>query len=124
MVSEPILAVDAVLSAVNLFTFGFTSYKALDIRSSLAVGLYRRQAMWIGAIAGVYTILLSETFLFALVFTTSSGIVDLAVSLSQDAGIIAIFAWVDTSTRIARRADPLLRDSLKWRRVRLPSGRF
>jgi hypothetical protein len=119
-VSELALAEDTILSAVILLTFGYTSYKAFEIRKSLGVGLYRRQALWIGAISGLYTLLLFETFLFTFVFTTSSGVIDLAVSLSQDAGIIAIFAWVDTSTRIARRSDPLLRDSLSWTKVRLP----
>jgi hypothetical protein len=110
---------EAVASALDVSVLGYTSYKALQIRRSLAVRLYRRQALWLAAITGFYTLLTADTFLFVFVFTTTSPVVDEAVSLSQQAGIISIFAWADTSTRIARRSDPLLRDSLGWTKIRL-----
>jgi hypothetical protein len=119
MADELTLAFETVGSAADVLVLAFTSYKALQIRRSLAVGLYRRQALWLAAITGFYTLLIAETFFFVFVYPTTNPLVDWAASLSQQAGIISVFAWVDTSTRIARRSDPLLRDTLAWTKIRL-----
>ena len=53
-------------------------------------------------------------------FLPYNQVADLAVSILQGMVILAIFAWVDTSALIARRSDPMLRDSIHWSKLRRP----
>jgi hypothetical protein len=118
MVSD-LLVLDAVGVVVILGVLAYTAYWALVIRRSLMVQLFRRQALWTGAIAAIYTGLFSVAFTFLLIIHSSSSLLDFIVSVSQDIGIIMIFAWIDTSVKIARRSDPLLRDTLSWSKLRI-----
>ena len=106
-------------SAVIVGILALTAYRALAIRRSLAVGLYRRQALWAGTIASIYVVLFGLNLPFVYLVPLNAW-VDLAFSFLQDVGIIMLFAWIDASTQIARRSDPLLRDSVRWTKIRRP----
>ncbi|HYB76255.1 MAG TPA: hypothetical protein VEC08_04790 [Nitrososphaerales archaeon] len=118
MSGDPLMVFDILTGVVVLLIFGYTTYISTNIGWSLAVGLYRRQALWVSVLSAIYALLLLETFISVFYLSTESAPEDLIVSLSQDIGIIAIFAWADASARIARRSDPLLRDSLNWSKLR------
>jgi hypothetical protein len=83
------------------FIMGYPGFWALSVRRGLAVRLYRNQALGIALVCLV--------FFFAVVEPT--GVVYAYF-------LIAIFYWMDASILAARRTDPLLRDTLFWRRLR------
>jgi hypothetical protein len=104
---------DALASVVLLSLLALSALRALQIRGSLSVGLYRRQALWTASICVLFILILSIDFVF-IFFLPYNSIVDLVVSVMQGASIFTIFGWIDTSTLIARRSDPLLRNTIHW----------
>jgi hypothetical protein len=93
-----LVGAEAAFSAIFLYA----AYWAFDIRRGLAVNLYRNQALGIGLVALVFLIagvLVSYTITYFLVLTF-------------------ILYWVDVSALAARRTDPLLRDTLRWSKLR------
>jgi hypothetical protein len=92
----------AFLDAPQIFIFLFPAYWAFDIRRALAVRVYRNQALGIG--------LVSLAFLFLGIF--------ISTSFSYNLSLIVIFYWLDASILAARRSDPLLRDTLRWSKLR------
>jgi hypothetical protein len=91
--------------------FGYAGFWAFNIRHSLAVGLYRSQATGVGLIATV----VGATVAVAASNGTGNPVVITPFALTV---ALAVFYFVDASTVAARRSDPLLRDTLRWSRVR------
>jgi hypothetical protein len=119
LASESLVATTLLLETIVLSLLVISAYRALQIRRSLSVGLYRRQALWTASISIIFVGLLSVSFLFTLVLPFNAWI-DLAVSILQGAGIFILFGWVDNSTLISRRSDPLLRNTIRWTAIRRP----
>ena len=95
----------------------YASYWAFSFRSSFAVGLYRRQAFWLGMISLVFAAVSCLDYFGAAFYPQSSGL-DVVVTLSQNLTVIVAFFWIDSSVLVGRRSDPLLRDTIKWSRLR------
>ena len=119
MASETLALGDAIVALATYAIIIYTSYRAFSVRRSLAVGLYRRQALWVAAIAILFFVVfgIDDLFIFGLPYNTD---IDLLVSFLNNGTILVIFGWVDTSTLIARRSDPLLRNTIRWTGVRKP----
>jgi len=96
--------------AIPLVPLGYVIYWALEIRHALFVRLYRNQALGVALVA--LSLLFSVYSGLPPVVLTAFGIVLVFV------GIFLVFYWIDISLRAARRSDPLLRDTLKWSKVR------
>ena len=97
--------------------FAYAAYWAFGIRHALAVRLYRRQALGIG----VLVIAMWATILaFVLVPNATSPLLSFAQISAFSFLFIVLFYWIDASALAARRSDPLLRDTLRWSRVRIP----
>jgi hypothetical protein len=75
--------------------------------------LYRRQALWTASISILFICVLSIDFVFEF-FLPYNSVVDLIVSVMGGGTIFTMFGWVDTSTLVARRSDPLLRNTIRW----------
>ena len=101
----------------------YAAYWSFLIRRKMMTGLYRRQTFIVGLISlyGVVSIIL---FYAAYFFVTGlptafkpvlDGVQDLLYASIFTIGL----AWADSSIRVGRRLDPLLRDSFRWSRVRL-----
>lgn len=96
-------------------------YSALSVRRILGVRLYRHQALGVGLI--VIAMWLS------LLFFSASGIFANNLYLSNGLmyvgggfifmTLLATFYWIDSSVRSAMLSDPMVRDPLRWRQVRL-----
>jgi hypothetical protein len=102
------------LVVLVLIPFFVGAYWAYIIRHSLAVGIYRNQALGItvlGILLGI-GILASSTIRGS--DPTSLFLGDLFAALPYG----FTFYWVDASMLAVRRADPLLRDTFKWTRTR------
>jgi hypothetical protein len=105
------------LSLPELVIFVYAAYWAFDIRRGLAVRLYRDQALGIGLIIVIFGAFYANAWWFFGATQTN-----LALSvLQQTAGFglsLSVFYWLDASILASRRSDPLLRDTLHWKRVR------
>ncbi len=89
----------------------YAAYWAFAIRRALVGRMYRSHALWLGAVAllmgGTGFITYSNDPFFAYVLATFYG------------GLFVVFfAFIDSTVRVARRADPLLRSVLHWERLR------
>jgi hypothetical protein len=101
--------------------FLFASYEALAIRRALAVQLYRSQALGIGLVAISFMILFAFT-LSVVPFLPPGTCGPFGTPINYPFTYFAwlvLFYWIDASVRAARRSDPLLRDTLRWNRVRI-----
>jgi hypothetical protein len=79
--------------------------------------LYRRQAFWLGTISVLFAVISFLDYFGAAFYFQSSGL-DVIVTLSQNATVIVAFFWIDSSILVGRRSDPLLRDTIRWSRLR------
>ncbi len=96
----------------TLVVSAYATYWAFSIRHALAAGAYRRQALGIGVVALVFPI--------GFFAGTESFSVDPSFFwfVPLYASFATVLFWVDASTFVARRSDPLMRDTLHWTRLR------
>jgi hypothetical protein len=106
-----------------LLAIGFGSYDAfwsLNLGRALRVKSYARQLLIIGLFSVYGTALF---FLFYTVYFLSPNLLNSPVYSLQVAFYAVLppltFAWVDSTIRLGRRSDPLLRDPLRWSKLRL-----
>jgi hypothetical protein len=104
-------------SVILIPNFGYAAYWAFSIRKALAVPTYRRQAFGIGIL--VVTIFGALT-LFILVPSSTSAASTLVQFVGFYVLFLVLFYWIDASVLTTRRYDPLLRDVLYWRKIRVP----
>ena len=98
----------AVGTAIPAAILTYSTYKALEIRKSLAAPIYRRHALWMGLVCGVLA--------FNVVPNLAQGPY---IVVYNAIGPVVILAWLDASIPVARRSDPFLKSPLKWEKVRL-----
>ncbi len=97
--------------------FGYSSYWAFIIRRALVQRLYRRQAWWVGWMA-IYFVALSTFLTLALTFNVNLLPINILGGLLISSGFIVLFLWIDSTIRVARRSDPLYRDTARWSKLR------
>ncbi|HMD78879.1 MAG TPA: hypothetical protein VKF39_02730, partial [Nitrososphaerales archaeon] len=89
----------------------FAAYWAFSIRHSLVGRVYRNHALWLGVLC-------------VLVAVQRVGNNSIDPTLNAIGGFTllilfpVVFAFIDTTVRVARRSDPLLRSILHWESVR------
>ena len=97
--------------------FSYAAYWAFTIRRVLVHRLYRRQASWVLGM-GVYFVALSSFLTLAIFYSVNTLYVNILGGTLIGSGFIVIFAWMDSTIRVARLSDPLSRDTLRWSRLR------
>jgi hypothetical protein len=109
---------------VLLAIYSYVAYIGFGIRHTFSVGLYRRQALGIGFVALIFSILLLNNFVFSYIPPNKP--TDIAHTNSGPAGVVifflfflVLFYWIDVSVLAAKKSNPLLKDILYWRRVRV-----
>jgi hypothetical protein len=90
----------------------YAGYWAFSIRKALAGRIYRNHALWLGAFCVPFAVSSFITY-------TNSPIISELLDVYFAALILTVFAWVDSTIPVARRSDPLLRNILRWDKVRL-----
>ena len=97
----------------------YDAYWSLRLRRAFRVRTYSRQALIVGLFS-VYGVVLFV--LFYLTYFLDPNLLNSPVGTFQEALYVVLppvaFAWIDTSIRMGRRTDPLLRDPLQWSKVR------
>jgi len=105
--------VGVVFAIASQGIFLYAAYWAFSIRRALAVRIYRNQALGVGLIS------LSWIIVFVNYVIVSQFLGFVAYTII-DVLVWAIFLYfVDSSVLDGRQSDPLLRDTLHWRRARL-----
>jgi len=107
-----------VLVAAEVLIFSYAAYWGFSIRRALYVRVYRNQALGIGLVAvsfGIFSVGLAALIYIVPGHVNPSAAVAPLVAL----GILTVFYWIDVSMLVARRSDPLLRDTLHWTRLRV-----
>jgi hypothetical protein len=95
----------------------YAVFWALSIWRRLSVRLYRNQAFGIGIVAASFALL--DLAQFTPVVTGGEQVGGEVVGFTIIfLVLVVLFYWIDASILAARRADPLLRDTLYWRRLR------
>jgi uncharacterized membrane protein (DUF485 family) len=98
----------------------YAAYWSFGLRKALKVRAYSRQLLIVGIFSIYGTVLY---FLFYIVYFFAPALFNSPVGTVQQALYLVLapvaFAWVDSSIRVGRRSDPLLRDPLHWSRLRL-----
>ncbi len=100
--------IEAIETIVPDVLLAYACYWGLSIRRALAIRLYRNQAMGIGLISATFGLV--TTFTYASNGTTF----ELAPLF-----VAVMFYWIDASVLASRRTDPLLRDTIHWKRIRI-----
>ncbi len=112
-ISTVSIAVSLVVGAI----FSYGAYWALTIRKALMSYLYRRQALWVGGVA-IYFVAQSVFVALAILYDATGFYVNLLAAAFIAVGSAAIFVWIDSTVLVARRSDPLQRDTLHWSKLR------
>ena len=97
--------------------FSYAAYWAFITRRVLIHHLYRRQASWVVGM-GLYFVVLSSFLTFAIFYNLNSLYVDILGGVVIGSGFVVIFAWMDSTIRVAHLSDPLSRDTLRWSKLR------
>ncbi len=97
--------------------FSYAAYWAFTIRRFLVHRLYRRQASWVTGM-GIYFVALSSFLAFAIFYSLNTLYVNVLGGVLIGSGFVVIFAWMDSTIRVARLSDPLSRDTLRWSKLR------
>jgi hypothetical protein len=104
----------------QLALLSIAAYQALAIQRALPVRLFRNQAGGMGLVAvGLIVLFVGRTTIAPFLPPGSSAPNGLLNYLLFDFTWLVLFYWIDASIRAARRSDPLLRDTLRWSRVRI-----
>jgi hypothetical protein len=90
----------------------YATYWALSIRRALTSHVYRNHALWLGIVC-VYVALTGF-----LSYSSVPAVIE-AEFVFYATLFVVIFAYIDSTVRVARRSDPLLRSILRWETLRL-----
>ncbi len=112
-----IASIAAILTIIVGTVFSYGAYWALTIRKALMSGIYRRQALWVGGV-GLYFAIVSVFAAFIAISDITGIYLNLLAASLIVLGFIVCFDWIDSTLRVARRSDPLLRDTIHWSKLR------
>jgi hypothetical protein len=94
----------------------YAAYWAFSIRHALAVPMYRRQAFGIGfVVLAVWAVIA----VFVVQPTATTPLATIEQFSAFYFLFIVLFYWIDSSVLASRRSDPLLRDTLYWKKIRV-----
>ena len=108
-----LLTIASAIAPSTILAYG--TYWAFQIRRALFTGIYRSQAFWLGFF-GLYLIPYNLGLDQGAI---GSEVYDLLVTLYYVVLALLLFRLVDVDVGVARRADPLLRETLHWRKLRM-----
>ena len=80
--------------------------------------LYRNRALWVGTVGTFFALLVLSAILIGTFASTNRFLILFQFSLTNF-GAILVFGWIDSNVRVARRSDPLRRNTLHWTKLRI-----
>jgi len=112
-----ISTISIILSLAVGALFAYGAYWAFAIRKALMSFLYKRQALWVGGVAVYFVIQLAFVAL-AILYGATGVYINVLAAAFIAVGFAVVFVWIDSTVIIARRSDPLQRDTLRWSKLR------
>jgi hypothetical protein len=109
-------ALNVGLTIVTLAILGVGIYRALGMRRAFVNGYYRSRATWSTLLMLVINITMVSNF----IPTPNSGVLSAIGFVPFIALILVILAYADRSVLVAMETDFFHRNTLGWRRARLP----
>ena len=105
------------LGALVIGLYAYSAVWAFRIRRALMSPIFKDRAGWVG-IAGLnFTILVSSNLLIRFFAPNDFYLSFLLYCIVDAAGIVTL-AWIDTTIKLARRSDPLNRNTFLWKQLR------
>lgn len=125
-----LITADSLALSISIVICVLAAFRALNSRKVLTTPLYRTRALWTGTAAMVIALL--DAWGIVLENTGASvtfGIVPpygtpefyIFVILTAAAGAV-VFAWIDSTVRVALELDFTHRDAVKWKSLRPAAG--
>jgi len=108
----------AVTGAVVAAIFSYGAYWGLRVRDALHGRLYRERALWTAVVGMVFSGLVVSNIVIGELAPSNFSLSVLQFFL-QYSGAVLTFASVDATIRVAIATDPLGRDTLHWRFLRM-----
>jgi hypothetical protein len=105
------------LGAVVVAMYSYGAVWAFRIRRALMSPLFRERARWVGVVGLFFAILVASNLLIRAFAVNNFYLSFLEYCITNAAGLVT-FAWIDTTIKMARRSDPLNRNTLKWKQLR------
>jgi hypothetical protein len=106
-----------VLGVIVVASYSYGAIWAFRIRKALMTPLFKERARWVGIVAVFFAVLVASNLLIRAFAETNFYLSFLEYCITNAAGIVT-FAWIDTTIKMARRSDPLNRNTLKWKQLR------
>lgn len=106
------------LGGIVVALYAYGAIWAFRIQKALMSPLFKNRAQWVGVIALFFAVLVSSNLLIRF-FAPANFYLSLIEYCIVDAAGIVTLVWVDTTIKLARRADPLNRNTFKWKQVRI-----
>jgi len=101
--------------SIAVVSFAAASFRAFSLRRAITVSIRRRQELGLGLVAASFGWICLEVVLIG----GGSGLSgDLYFYFFLFVPALVLFYWADASLLTSRRADPLLRDTFHWSRLR------
>jgi hypothetical protein len=120
MLNESVLIFEIALYLLGAVVVGLYAYGAIwamRIEKALMTPLFKERARWVKAVAIVFAILVGSNLTIRLIDPANFYLSFLEYCIVNAAGIMTL-AWIDTTIKVARRSDPLNRNTIKWRQLR------
>lgn len=105
------------LGAIVTVMYGYGAIWAFRIRKALMTPLFKERATWVGVVGIFFTVLVASNILIRAFAEGNFYLSFLEYCITNAAGIVTL-AWIDTTIKMARRSDPLNRNTLKWKQLR------
>ncbi|MFI5422304.1 MAG: hypothetical protein ACHQ1H_15180, partial [Nitrososphaerales archaeon] len=105
---------------LGVFVGGLYLYSAvwaIRIKNALMSPLFRDRARWVGITALTFVILISANLVIRFLAPENFYLSFLLFFIVDAAGIVTLI-WIDIAIKLARRSDPLNRNTFRWKQLR------
>jgi hypothetical protein len=106
-----------VIGSIVVLMYARGAAWAFRFRRALTSPLYKDRALWVGIVGLFLVILVASNLLIRLLAPSNFYLSFLEYCIVDSAGIVTL-AWIDTSIKMARRSDPLNRNTFRWKQLR------
>src|SRR5579864_505990 len=105
------------LGALVIGLYAYSAVWAFRIRRALMSPIFKDRAGWVGIASLNFAILVSSNLLIRFFAPNDFYLSFLLYCIVDAAGIVTL-AWIDTTIKLARRSDPLNRNTFLWKQLR------
>lgn len=106
-----------ILGGIVVALYSYGAIWANRIRRALMTPLYKERARWVEIVAIFFAVLVASNLLIRITAPANFYLSFLEYCITNAAGIVTL-AWIDTTIKMARRTDPLNRNTIKWKQLR------